>query len=75
MPSNDVHVCHADLTDGTQSTPDYNDDMSPECTDLDFNLEFKIARRPGHPAAGGTRVTATCLLSPTPAIDCPSTND
>jgi hypothetical protein len=75
MPSDDVHVCHAVLTDDTQSTPDVNDDMSPECKDLDFNLEYKIARRPGHPAVGGTRVTATCLLSATPVVDCPSTDD
>lgn len=75
MPSDDVHVCHAVLTDNAQSTPDFNDDMSPECSDRNFNLEFKIARRPGHPAAGGTRVTATCLLSAAPEADCPGLGD
>jgi hypothetical protein len=63
------------LVDDTMSTPSTNDDMSPECTDANFNLEFDIARRPGHPAPGGTRVTATCSLSEYPSITCPSLND
>jgi hypothetical protein len=71
MPSDDVHVCHAQLTDDFGLTPDLGDDMSPECTDLDYNLEFKIARRVGHPAKAGTRVTATCSLSAHPSISCP----
>jgi hypothetical protein len=71
MPSDDVHVCHAYMTDDSISTPNPDDDMSPECVDDYFNLEFKISRRPGHPAAGGTRITATCSLSEHPSLTCP----
>lgn len=75
MPSDDVHVCYALMGDSTNSTPSYEDDMSAECSDLNFNLEIKIARRPGHPAAGGTRVTATCSLSDYPSLTCPGLGD
>jgi hypothetical protein len=74
LPS-DANVCYALLTDAAQQTSDVADDMSPECTDLAFNLEFKISRRPGHPAPGGTRVTATCSLSADPSIACPGLED
>lgn len=66
-----IDVCYATLTDGDMWTPSPNDDMSPECTDQGMNLEFKVSRRPGKPAAGGTRVTATCSLSDSPSIMCP----
>jgi hypothetical protein len=75
MPSDDVHVCHALLTDAQQSTPDPNDDVSPDCSVQGMNLEFKIARRPGHPALGGSRVTTTCSLSEQPSIACPDLGD
>jgi hypothetical protein len=75
MPSDDVHVCYALMTDASQSSPDVNDDMSPECSDESYNLEFKISRRPGHPAPGGTRVTATCSLSDQPSLMCPGLGD
>lgn len=75
MPSDDVHVCHAILTDDAMSTPNPEDDMSPECTDQNYNLEIKIARRPGHPAPGGTRVSATCSLSDYPSLTCPGLGD
>jgi hypothetical protein len=71
MPSDDVHVCYALLTDDAMWTPDMTDDMSAECSDENFNLEFKISRRTGHPAPGGTQVTATCSLSPDPTTSCP----
>lgn len=75
MPSDDVHVCHATLMDDEMSTPNIHDDMSIDCIDFNFNLEFKISRRPGHPPPGGTRVTATCLLSEAPSISCPGLGD
>jgi hypothetical protein len=68
-------VCHARLTDSTLATPDSNDDLSPECVDRGFNLQFEFARRPGHPTASGTRVTATCSLSEQPSITCPELED
>jgi hypothetical protein len=67
-----IDVCHALLTDSTQLTADFTDDMSAECEHEGFNLEFKISRRPGHPAPGGTRVTATCSLSASPSLHCPA---
>jgi hypothetical protein len=75
MPSDDVHVCHALLTDNSQATSDPTDDVSHECSDQNFNLEFKVSRRPGHPGTGGTRVTATCSLSAEPTISCPGWSD
>jgi hypothetical protein len=71
MPANDVNVCYAMLTDPNMSTPSTADDMSPECTTRNFNLEFKIARRPGFPAEGGTSISATCSLADFPEISCP----
>jgi hypothetical protein len=67
-----VDICHAKLTDGWQSTPSVVDDISCECSDQNMNLEFKISRRPGHPAASGTRVTATCSLAEYPELECPN---
>ena len=72
MPSDDVNVCYALLVDDTGSvTSDPNDDMSDECTEDNYNLEFKIARRPGYPAVGGTAISATCSLADFPEVDCP----
>jgi hypothetical protein len=72
MPNADTHVCFAMLvdTDGT-ATADPLDDMSSDCVDEFFNLEFKVAREPGFPAPGGTSVSATCALSDIPQADCP----
>jgi hypothetical protein len=71
MPSDTVNVCFALLTDDSMSTSSTADDMSPECTDMNFNLEFKISRRPGFPAAGGTAISATCSLADFPDVTCP----
>jgi hypothetical protein len=71
MPSDDINVCYALLTDDVMSTASTADDMSPECSDQNFNLEFKISRRPGFPAAGGTAISATCSLADFPDVTCP----
>lgn len=71
MPADDINVCYALLTDDSMSTPSPDDDMSDDCTDLNFNLEFKISRRPGFPAAGGTSISATCSLADFPDLTCP----
>ena len=34
-------------------------------------LEFKIARRPGYPAPGGTSISADCELADFPGVTCP----
>lgn len=75
MPDDDVHVCHAMLTDDFGATGALSDDLSPECGRRGFNLEFKIARRPGHPGQQGSRVTATCSLSAQPSVQCPGLRD
>jgi hypothetical protein len=38
---------------------------------LKYNLEFKIVRRPGFPAPGGTVVTVSCTVAENPAQACP----
>jgi hypothetical protein len=75
MPSDDVHVCHALLTDDGAWTPNVADDMSEACSDANFNLEFKLSARPGHRLPGGTRITATCSLSEHPSLTCPGLGD
>jgi hypothetical protein len=71
----DADVCHVRLVDSSWSTPDPSDDMSEECAYGNMNLEFRIARRPGHPAEGGTRVTATCSLTEHRDLVCPGLGD
>jgi hypothetical protein len=71
MPSDDINVCYALLTDVTMATQSIADDMSPECADQNFNLEFKISRRPGFPAAGGTSISATCSVADFADVSCP----
>jgi hypothetical protein len=74
-PPADADVCYAMLTDDAMQTPSTADDMSPECSDQSFNLEFKISRRPGHAFPGGTRITATCSLTNYPSVTCPGLED
>jgi hypothetical protein len=71
MPSDAVNACFAMRVDATQSTPSTADDMSFECIDGNYNLEFVIERRPGFPAAGGTTVSATCSIADSPDSTCP----
>jgi hypothetical protein len=71
MPAEDVDVCFAMLTDDMMATSSTADDMSPECTDQNYNLEFEIARRPGVPAVAGSSISATCTLADFPDISCP----
>ena len=63
-------VCFATLIDkdGTQ-TPSKIDDMSPECVDEGFNLEFILIRSAA--AAAGTTISAACELSANKTRDCP----
>jgi hypothetical protein len=71
MPDDASNVCYALLVDPNSLTTDPYDDMTPECVDLNFNLEFKIARRPGFPAVGGTSISAVCSLDDFPEVTCP----
>ncbi|MBX7082161.1 MAG: VWA domain-containing protein [Nannocystaceae bacterium] len=48
------------------------DALSDECVAEGWNLEFKLVRRDGVPAPGGTSVSATCQLSPNKKLDCPN---
>jgi hypothetical protein len=63
-------VCFATLIDkdGTQ-TPSTIDNMSPECVDEGFNLEFILIRSAAAPA--GTTISAACELSANKTRDCP----
>jgi hypothetical protein len=71
MPATGVNVCYALLTDDVMATGSIDDDMSAFCSDENYNLEFKIARRPGFPATGGTSISATCSLADFPDVTCP----
>ncbi|MFV8756019.1 vWA domain-containing protein [Nannocystaceae bacterium ST9] len=71
MPNGEVDVCYALLTDDAGLTPDTRDDLSSECSEGHYNLEFEVARRLGFPAPGGTAISATCSLSDFPQVDCP----
>ncbi|TPV94687.1 MAG: VWA domain-containing protein [Myxococcales bacterium FL481] len=68
-------VCYAVLSDKEGQTEDEHDDMSDECKEKSWNLEFKLRRRPGAPAKPGTAVRATCSLSEVPEIDCKKGDD
>ncbi len=68
----DTNVCYRKRTDrGEPATASRLDDMHQTCIDAGFNLEFVLERRAGVLLAAGTEVTATCELSPDPAVDCP----
>jgi hypothetical protein len=71
MPADDVNVCYAALTDADDLTSSEGDDMSDECLASNYNLEFKIHRRPGFPAAGGTSISASCSLADFTDVSCP----
>ncbi len=71
MPSADVNVCYVLLTDKAELTADPGDDMAPQCIDQNYNLEFKIQRRYGFPAADGVTITADCELAASPEATCP----
>jgi hypothetical protein len=63
-------VCFATLIDKDgQQTPSTLDDMSPECVDDGFNLEFILVRKGAAPA--GTTISAACELSGNKKKDCP----
>ncbi len=64
-------VCFSYLTDRDRTTESAADDMHQSCIDEGANLEIRVTRRPGVPAAGGTIGTLVCEPSPDPATDCP----
>ena len=66
-----VDVCFALLVDPGNLTSDPNDDMSIECSDLHYNLEFELARRPGVLVPVGTAVSVKCTLADDPNA-CPN---
>ena len=62
-------VCFATLVDKDgKQTPSAIDDMSPECVDEGFNLEFILVRSAAAPA--GTTISAACQLSENKMRDC-----
>ncbi len=74
VPPDGGSVCYIGLVDPDGSvteTPD--DDMSQECVDVGWNLEFKVFRM--GPAPVGTTVSAVCQLSDLADIECPNLNN
>ena len=70
MPNAAANVCYAMLVDTGGQTADPSDDISAVCSDDHGNLEFKLARRPGFPAIGGTQITADCVGAEVPEVTC-----
>ncbi|WAS98789.1 vWA domain-containing protein [Nannocystis punicea] len=62
-------ACFAELIDPANETPSMIDNMSPECVEEGYNLEFLLIRTAAAPA--GTTISAACELSPNPGNDCP----
>jgi hypothetical protein len=52
-------------------TPTSLDDISMDCFDEGWNLEFVIERRPGRPAPSGAIIRPTCVPSQNKEVDCP----
>ena len=72
IPTEDAEVCFAARTDADGTlTPDPADDMSPQCAEHNFNLEFQLVRRPGNAAPGGTSYSTDCYLADFPELSCP----
>ncbi len=65
----DTTVCFATLTDKGTATPSKIDNMSDECIDKGYNLEFILVRSAAAPA--GTTISAACELSENKKRDCP----
>ena len=65
----DATACYRLLVDKNGVTGTDLDDMSQECIDDGWNLEFKLERSAAAP--GGTTVQATCQLSQAQELDCP----
>ena len=57
------------LTDKGTGTPSKIDNMSDECIDKGYNLEFILVRSAAAPA--GTTISAACELSENKKRDCP----
>ena len=71
MPDDNATECYALLIDQA-AAGSVLDDMSAECIAEGYNLEFKLARKQGFPAQGGSTVSAQCILSELPEVDCPN---
>jgi hypothetical protein len=51
--------------------PRSRSDIGDTCLASNYNLEFKIQRRLGHPAVGGTAISASCSLADFAEVSCP----
>lgn len=71
LPDADTDICYGIVSDDDGSTTTTRDDMSAECIDDGWNLEFKIVRREGVAALPDARVEATCQLAELPSVTCP----
>jgi hypothetical protein len=71
LPSDEANICFAMLTDKSELTENLLDDMAPECSDANYNLQFVIERRYGFPATSGVTLVADCELANSPEATCP----
>ncbi|HRI09496.1 MAG TPA: VWA domain-containing protein [Nannocystaceae bacterium] len=69
VPPDGATVCYTTLVDSAGLTADSSDDLSKTCADEGWNLEFGIFRN--GPAPKGSTITASCVLSELPQVDCP----
>jgi hypothetical protein len=71
LPTPDTDVCYVLRVDTDGSSLDPLDDMSEECDELNFNLEFELVRRPGVPDPPGTNYVPLCIIADYPDVSCP----
>ncbi|MBC8069717.1 MAG: VWA domain-containing protein [Deltaproteobacteria bacterium] len=67
-----AEVCWRILTDtDPMDDADPTDDMHEQCIAEGWNLQFEVLRTAAGERAGASSVTADCVVSPTPSVDCP----
>ena len=70
MPPTDETICYALRHDAEGLTASPLDDMSPECVEQGWNLEFEIVFT--EPLPLGSSISPTCVLSDLVQRDCPN---
>lgn len=71
MPNSEATECYALAVDAGMTSSSTLDDMSQGCIIEGYNLEFRFARKPGHPALSDSVINAGCLVSELPQEECP----
>ena len=63
-------LCYALRVDQTMASESALDDIDPECVAEGKNLQLWIATRPGSSSQPGAQLSAQCIVSNTPEVDC-----